>query len=87
MMTSNPNDERVAAHFSARIGTGEIDIEKVVEQGLAIHPTNMSASRKRGIKRKLLKQHSILDPKLSENARQIAEKTLAEGGLEYLGLH
>jgi hypothetical protein len=82
-------DEKVAATFVGRIGDGhgsEIDIEKIIDIGLHLHPTNMGVSYKKALRRKLIKCHSLLDPKLPESAWIIAGKALSAGSLQCFGL-
>ena len=82
-------DGKVTSLLTASIGDGkgsEFDIEKIVDQGLRLHPTHMSSSYQRTLKRKLVKVHSLLDPELSGSAWQIAADALKEGSLEHLGL-
>jgi hypothetical protein len=82
-------DGKVAATFAGRLGDGkdsELDIERIVDQGLDIQPNNMSLSYKRKLKRKLITRHSLLDQKLSGDAWVIANKALKEGALEHRGL-
>jgi hypothetical protein len=82
-------DGKVAATFVGRIGDGqgsEVDIEKIIDIGLHLHPTNMGVSYKKVLRRKLIKCHSLLDPKLPESAWIIAGKALSAGSLQCFGL-
>ena len=87
MMTHQ--DGKVAATFVASIGDGhgsEFDIEKLIDEGLRLHPTNMGATYKKMLRRKLIKSHSLLDPKLPETAWSTAENALKAGSLQCFGL-
>jgi hypothetical protein len=82
-------DGKVAATFSGRFGDGknnELDVEKIVDQGLTIQPNRISPSYKRGLKRKLIARHSLLDQNLSADAWFIAERALREGAFIHRGL-
>jgi hypothetical protein len=79
-------DGKVGATFVGRFGDGkdsELDIEKIVDQGLAIQPNKISLSHTRVLKRKLLGRHSILDQNLPADAWVIADKALKEGAFEH----
>jgi hypothetical protein len=87
MMTTQ--DGRVAATFVGRIGDGhgsELDIEKIVEEGLRLHPTNMSLRYKKQLRRKLVGAHTLLDEGLPAAAWQTLEHALKNGALEHIGL-
>jgi hypothetical protein len=79
-------DGKVGALFMARIGSGELDLEKIIEQGFEIEETGLASSNKRSIKRKLIEQHSILNPAFGSDAWAIALKALSEGSLQHIGL-
>jgi hypothetical protein len=87
MMTHK--DGKVTSTFTGSIGDGqgsEFDIERIVDDGLRIHPTNMSTSYRKSLKRKLFKAHCLLDPKLPASAWRLTEDALKSGELSDLGL-
>jgi hypothetical protein len=87
-MMSHQNG-RVAATFVGRIGDGhgsELDIERIVDNGLTIQQVGMPDWYKRQIRTKLIARHRLLDEKLPETAWQVAEKALAGGELEEMSL-
>jgi hypothetical protein len=87
MMTHQ--DGKVAATFVGSIGDGrrsEFDIEKIIDIGLHLHPTNMGTSYKKALRRKLIRCHSLLDPKIPETAWSVAQRALSEGNLQCFGL-
>jgi hypothetical protein len=76
----------VKATFSGRFGGGgPIDIEKRIDQGFLLEHAAAPASRD-GLKKKLIRQTSILEEKFGEEAWQEAFKAMSEGSLEHLGL-
>lgn len=82
-------DGKVAATFVGRIGDGhgsEIDIEKIIDIALHLHPTNMGVSYKKALRRKLMKCHFLLDHKLPEAAWINVGKALNAGSLQCFGL-
>jgi hypothetical protein len=84
MMTHK--DGKVSATFTGSIGDGqgsEFDIERIVDDGLRIHPTNMSISYRKSLKRKLLKAHRLVDPKLPASAWRLTEDALKSGELQW----
>jgi hypothetical protein len=55
------HDGKVAATFTGSIGDGkgsEFDIERIVDDGLRLYPTDMPRAYRRQLARKLLKVHS-----------------------------
>ncbi len=91
--TPNPmmshHDGKVGATFVARIGDGtgsELDVEKIVDTGFSIQEVGMSDLFKRSIRTRLCANHRLLNGKLPETAWQVAEKALAGGELEQMGL-
>jgi hypothetical protein len=87
MMTHQ--DGKVAATFVGSTGDGhgsEFDVEKIIDIGLRLHPTNMGTSYKKGLRRKLIRCHSLLDPKIPESAWGVAQRALSAGNLQCFGL-
>ena len=78
-------DGQVKATFSAREGSGPIDIEKRIDQGFLLEHAAAPA-RRDSLKKKLIRQTSILEEKFGEEAWQEAFKAMSEGSLEHLGL-
>ena len=82
-------DGKVAATFTGSIGDGkgsEFDIERIVDNGLQIHPTDMSRSYRRQLTRKLLNVHFLLNQELPASAWSLTEEALKLGELSDLGL-
>jgi hypothetical protein len=82
-------DGRVTATFTGSLGDGkgsEFDIERIVEDGLRLHPVDMPASYRNTLARKLTNVHSLIDPRLPDSAWKITEDALKAGELADLGL-
>jgi hypothetical protein len=84
-MFTHRNDQ-VKATFNARIDDGgPIDIERRIDQGFLLEHASTPA-RRDSLKKKLLRQTSILEERFGEEAWQAAFKAMSEGSLEHLGL-
>jgi hypothetical protein len=81
-------DGRVGALFMGRIDQGgPIDIERRIDDGLLVgNPSGLNTAGRRSLKNKLIRQHSILDARLGEEAWTSVIKAAAEGSLVDLGI-
>jgi hypothetical protein len=81
-------DGRVGALFMGRIDQGgPIDIERRIDDGLLIgNPSGLNTAGRRSLKNKLMRQHSILDARLGEEAWTSVIRAAAEGSLVDLGV-
>jgi hypothetical protein len=80
------DNQTVKAAFVGRVDDGgPIDIEKRIDQGFFLEHAG-SRSRQRSLKKKLIRQTSILDERFGAEAWDSAYKAMSEGSLEHLGL-
>jgi len=83
------HDGKVAATFTGSIGDGkgsEFDIERIVDDGLRLYPTDMPRAYRRQLARKLLKVHSTPKAEIPASAWNNTQEALKRGELFDLGL-